>query len=104
MARSLIAAHLVALAIAVTRTHVLPRWVRTGGILLAVVNLAFVPSLFFGMDPAHFYAANGWGSTASIGSVFVLWTGAVGLAILRSKPEAVAPASTRSRSRDTVHA
>ena len=83
IARALIAGHLIALAAAVSRTGALPRWVRTGGIALAAVNLAFVPSLFFGMDPAHFYAANGWGSTASIGSLFLLWTGAVGIAILR---------------------
>ena len=51
--------------------------------LLAVVNLAFVPSLFFGMDPADFYAANGWGSTASIGLVNMLWMGVIGVSILR---------------------
>lgn len=84
IARALIAAHLITLAIAVTRTAALRRWVRTGAIVLAIVNLAFIPSLFFGMNPAHFYAANGWGSTASIGSVFMLWTAAIGISILRS--------------------
>jgi hypothetical protein len=49
------------------------------------VNLAFVPSLFFGMDPAHFYAANGWGSTASIGAVNMIWIGAIGVALLRGR-------------------
>ncbi|MGA5303160.1 hypothetical protein ACPCHT_24745 [Nucisporomicrobium flavum] len=63
IARILIAAFLVALAVGAHRTATLPRWARTGSVLLAVVNLAFVPSLFNGMDPANFYAANGWGST-----------------------------------------
>ena len=57
----------------------------TGSVLLAGVNLAFVPSLYFGMDPAHFYAANGWGSTASIGLVNMLWIGVLGVSILRAR-------------------
>ena len=85
VARLLVATFLLALAVGVHRTWVLPRWVRTGSVLLAVVNLAFVPSLFFGMNPAHFYAANGWGSTASIGGVNMIWVGAVGVAILRAR-------------------
>lgn len=84
IARVLTAVFLVALVVGARRTGVLPTWTSTGSVLLAVVNLAFVPSLFFGMDPSHFYAANGWGSTASIGAVFMLWTGALGLAILRA--------------------
>jgi hypothetical protein len=84
IARVLIAVFLIALASGARRTGVLPTWARAGSVLLAMVNLAFVPSLFFGMDPNYFYAANGWGSTASIGAVFMLWTGALGLAVLHA--------------------
>jgi hypothetical protein len=52
--------------------------------VLAVVNLALAPSLFFGMDAADFYAANGWGAVASIGAVNVIWFAVLGRAILRS--------------------
>lgn len=83
IARMLVATFLFALAVAIQRSDVLPGWVRTGSIVLAVVNLAFIPSLFFGMDPANFYAANGWGSTASIGMINMLWVAAIGAAILR---------------------
>ena len=83
IARCLVATLLVAVAVSLRRTAVLPHWVGTGSVLLAVVNLAFVPSLYFGMDPAHFYAANGWGSTASIGLVNMLWIGVLGGSILR---------------------
>lgn len=92
IARCLVATFLIALVVAVRRTEVLPRWVRTGSLVLAVVNLAFVPSLYFGMDPANFYAANGWGSTASIGAVNMLWIGAVGIAVLRHRQ---APSASR---------
>lgn len=89
VARCLIATFLLALAIAVIRSGVLPRWVATGSVILALINLAFLPSLFFGMDPSNFYAANGWGSTASIGGLNMLWIGAVGVAILRSSQQEV---------------
>lgn len=98
IARCLVALLLVALAVAIRRTAALPRWVGTGSVLLAVVNLAFVPSLFFGMDPAQFYAANGWGSTASMGLVNMLWIGAVGLSILRARGTHVRQALTPKES------
>lgn len=85
IARALVVTFLVALAIEVHRSGVLPSWVRTGSVVLAVVNLAFVPSLFFGMNPENFYAANGWGSTASLGMVNMLWIGAIGVALLRGQ-------------------
>jgi hypothetical protein len=75
---------MVALAAVVLRTRVLPRWVGVSAILMAVLNFAFVPSLFFGNDPSHFYAANGWGTTASMGGVFALWLLAVGVATFRT--------------------
>lgn len=77
--RLLLALFLTALGYAVTRTHLLPRWVGRSAYVLAALNLAFVPSLFFGNTPAHFYAANGWGSTALIGALLSYWLLAVGI-------------------------
>lgn len=91
IARVLVATFLVALAIAARRTGALPQWICTGSLLLGVVNVAFIPSLFYGMDPSHFYAANGWGSTASIGAVNMLWVGAIGAATLRRDAQAARP-------------
>ncbi|MGH8881500.1 MAG: hypothetical protein ACRD0P_29810, partial [Stackebrandtia sp.] len=56
IARGLVATFLIALTICAARTGLLRRWVLTGNIVLALVNLALVPSLFFGMDAAQFYA------------------------------------------------
>ncbi|HKA95134.1 MAG TPA: hypothetical protein VKD66_02625, partial [Streptosporangiaceae bacterium] len=51
--------------------------------LLAVINLAFVPSLYFGMDPARFYSALGWGNTALTAGLITYWAAAVGIAVMR---------------------
>jgi hypothetical protein len=83
IARVLTIVLLVAVGYAVSRTKVLPGWVSVSAYVIAAANLVFIPSLYFGMNPANFYAANGWGSTASISSVLLYWSAAVGIAVLR---------------------
>ncbi|TYB49587.1 hypothetical protein [Actinomadura chibensis] len=82
--RMLLAMFLGATAYAIARTRLLPSWASKGCYVLAGVNLAFVPSLFFGNEPAHFYAANGWGTTALMGAILSYWLLAVSIALLRS--------------------
>lgn len=88
VARVLVATFLVALVHTPLARRHFSRRVRRGSVALAAVNLALVPSLFFGMDAANFYAANGWGATASIGAVNVIWLAVLGGAVLRMKDRA----------------
>jgi hypothetical protein len=91
IARILTIVLLVSVGYAVSRTKVLSGWVSKSAYIIAAANLAFIPSLYFGMNPANFYAANGWGSTASISSVLLYWSAAVGVAVLGQR-KALAPA------------
>ncbi|WP_255955647.1 hypothetical protein [Streptomyces odontomachi] len=90
--RLLLALFLTSVGFAISRTRLLPRWTHRSAYVLAAVNLAFVPSLFFGNDPAHFYAANGWGTTASMGALLSYWLLALGVAAYRSANRLTAPA------------
>ncbi len=83
IARALVAVFLIGLATAPNARRLFSSRLLAGSVVLAVLNLALVPSLFFGMDAARFYAANGWGSTASIGALNVIWFTVLGAAILR---------------------
>jgi hypothetical protein len=74
----------------------LPRWTTSSAYLLAAINLAFVPSIYFGNDPANVYAASGWGTTATMGALFMLWLLAVSVAIIRSAT-ARTPSATRAQ-------
>lgn len=66
---------------------ILPRWTARLAYALALFSLAFVPSLYFGNDPTHFYSANGWGTTAVAGSSFMYWVLAASVALLmRGRP------------------
>ncbi|MDF2265226.1 hypothetical protein P2Q00_07180 [Streptomyces coacervatus] len=90
ISRLMLGLFLTAVGYTVARTELLPRWIGRSAYLLAAINLAFVPSLFFGNTPAHFYAANGWGTTALMGAILSYWLLAVGISTYRS--------STRLRS------
>ena len=85
IARLLEGLFLLSFGYAVLRTGLLPRWVGRSAYVLAIANAAFVPSLFFGNDPANFYAANGWGTTASLGAITMMWLIAVNIAVLRTR-------------------
>ncbi|HJQ05089.1 MAG TPA: hypothetical protein VJ872_06575 [Nocardioides sp.] len=84
VARVLVAAFLTGLATAPAAARLFSSRVRRGSIALAALNLAMVPSLFFGMHAASFYASNGWGSVASMGAINVIWFVVLGRAVLRS--------------------
>jgi hypothetical protein len=81
--RMLVGSFLTALGYAITRTNVPPRWTGRSAYVLALINFAFIPSLFFGNKPAFFYAANGWGTTASMGALPSCWLLMVSIMILR---------------------
>jgi hypothetical protein len=83
--RMLLGFFLVALGYAVTKTGALPRWTGKSAYVLAAVNFAFIPSLFFGNDPSFFYAANGWGTTASLGAILSYWLLMMGVVTLRGE-------------------
>ncbi|MFF7275101.1 hypothetical protein [Streptomyces griseorubiginosus] len=84
ISRLMLALFLTAVGFVVSRTNLLPRWTGRSAYVLAGINLAFVPSLFFGNTPAHFYAANGWGTTALMGAIFSYWLLALGISTYRS--------------------
>jgi hypothetical protein len=75
---------LTAVGYVITRTNDLPRWTGRSAYVLALINFAFIPSLFFGNKPAFFYAANGWGTTASMGALLSYWLLMMSIITLRS--------------------
>ena len=84
ISRLMLAFFLTTLGFIISRTELLPRWAGRSAYVLAGINLAFVPSLFFGNSPANFYAANGWGTTALMGAILSYWLLALGISTYRS--------------------
>jgi hypothetical protein len=93
IARLLTAVTLFAAGVAIVRSGILPRWIGRAAYVVAVVNLAFVPALFFGDDAAHFYSAVGWGTAATAATLLLYWALAAGIAALR-RPRPVETAAS----------
>ncbi|MER7693417.1 hypothetical protein [Streptomyces sp. NPDC097610] len=91
--RLMLALFLTTVGYGISRTNLLPPWTGRSAFALAGVNLVFVPSLFFGNNPAHFYAANGWGTTALMGAILSYWMFALGISTYRSAARRVHAAS-----------
>jgi hypothetical protein len=76
---------LVPAGYAIRRTRILPAWAAWSAYFIALCNLAFVPSLYFGDDVTKFYSAIGWGNSALVGGFIGYWILAVVIASLRRK-------------------
>ncbi len=76
---------LVPAGFAVRRTGILPAWLGWTAHLIALFNLVFVPSLYFGKDASRFYSAIGWGNSAFCASFLAYWILAAGIAMLRQR-------------------
>jgi hypothetical protein len=94
IARLLTAVMLLAAGAAIVSSPILPRWIGHAGYLVAVINLAFVPAMFFGDDAAHFYSAVGWGTAATAATLLLYWALAAGIAALRARPRETVAAGT----------
>jgi len=71
--RAMTTLFLSASGLAVLRGRLMPAWLGRLAWIIALINLAFVPAMFFGPDAAQFYSAVGWGTTATAPSLVVCW-------------------------------
>lgn len=58
---------------AILRGRFMPAWLAWLAFLIALINFAFVPAMFFGYNAAQFYSAVGWGTTATAPVLVLLW-------------------------------
>jgi hypothetical protein len=80
---------------AILGTGMLPAWLGRAAYGIALINVAFIPSLFFGRDAATFYSAIGWGNSALVASLIGYWMLAAGVVLLRQASHETAPTKTR---------
>src|SRR5579872_6084061 len=69
---------------AILRGRLMPPWLCRLAWVVAVVNLAFVPAMFFGPDAAQFYSAVGWGTTATAPCLVLCWILIVSIVLIRT--------------------
>ena len=83
--RALTVVILTAAGYGVIRTRLIPVWMGKVAYAIALVNLAFMPAMFFGTDPTQFYSAIGWGNSALVASFIGYWILAAGIMLLKRR-------------------
>lgn len=81
----LIAALLVLAGTLTFTSAALPKWTGWVAIAAAILNFAFIPSMYFGNDPQGFYTASGWGPAVGATFPFLLWILVTSIAMIRKR-------------------
>ena len=88
--RAMTTLFLFASGIAILRGRLMPGWLGISAWILALINFAFIPSMFFGSDASQFYSAVGWGTTATVPVLVVCWILVASVILIRT-PETLRP-------------
>jgi hypothetical protein len=84
--RMLIATISIAIGSVILKTRLLPSWLAWAGFVVAVYNLAFIPTLFYMTVPLDFYSTNGWNIPIAAG-LFFFWMFIISIYLIRKKTE-----------------
>lgn len=82
--RLMTALFLLASGLAILQGRFTPAWLAWLAFVIALINLAFVPAVFFGHDASQFYSAVGWGTTAMAPVLVVWWIIIASIIMLRT--------------------
>jgi hypothetical protein len=62
------------------------RWYTWVSVVVAILNYAFVPSMYFGTDPSRFYSTGGFGPALMATFPFLTWIVITGILMIRKQP------------------
>jgi hypothetical protein len=85
ISRLLMAAYMIIICIITFRTKIFSPWAGWAALIVGLINVIFIPSMFFGTNAGDFYSAIGWGNSAFAASAFVWWVLIVSVILLKNK-------------------
>lgn len=85
---------LLASGFAILRGRFMPVWLGRLAWVIALINLAFVPAMFFGPVAAQFYSAVGWGTSATAPALVVIWIFVASVVLVRTSDQNVTKTTT----------
>jgi hypothetical protein len=93
--RLITAAYMMTIGILIVRSKIFPLWTGWLAVIISVINILFIPSMFFGINAGDFYSAIGWGNSALAASLFVWFVFIISIVILTNRKKyaqmAIAP-------------
>ena len=91
ISRLLMAVFLTIICIITLTSTVFPAWTGWLALVIGVINMLFVPSMFFGTNAGDFYSAIRWGNSALAASLFTWWILCIGILLLRRPDKYLGP-------------
>jgi hypothetical protein len=85
ISRLLMTTYMGIIGIITFKTKIFPKWTGWTAIIIGIINLTFVPSMFFGTNAGDFYSAVGWGNSAAAASLFTWWILVIGVILIKNK-------------------
>jgi hypothetical protein len=82
--RLLMATFMIINGMIIFKRKIFPNWTSWLAVIIGIINLAFVPSMFFGTNAGDFYSAIGWGNSALAASLFTWWILIIGIILLKN--------------------
>ncbi|GHU73194.1 hypothetical protein FACS189450_12500 [Spirochaetia bacterium] len=85
--RIITATYMIAIGIVTLQTKIFPEWTGWIALVIGIINIAFIPSMFFGTRAGDFYSAIGWGNSAFAASTYIYWVFIISIIIIKDKHE-----------------
>jgi hypothetical protein len=83
--RILTATFMMEIGILTIRSRLFPLWSGWVALTIAIINIAFIPSMFFGTNAGDFYSAVGWGNSALTASLYIFYILIMSIIMLKNK-------------------
>jgi hypothetical protein len=83
ISRLLMAAYMTIISIITFGINIFPIWTGWLALIIGIINMLFIPSMFFGTRTNVFYSAIGWGNSAFAASIFEIWILIISILLLK---------------------
>jgi hypothetical protein len=84
ISRLLMATYMIIISIITFGIKIFPVWTGWIALIIGIINIVFIPSMFFGTKTSAFYSAIGWGNSAFAASIFEIWILIISILLLNN--------------------
>jgi hypothetical protein len=85
ISRLLMATYMTTIGIITFKTKIFPQWTGRIALIIGIINIIFIPSMFFGTNTGDFYSAVGWGNSALTASLSTYWVFIISILLLKNR-------------------
>jgi hypothetical protein len=85
IARLITAVFMILIGYVTFKITLFPKWTGWLAYIIGIINVLFIPSMFFGTDAGKFYSAIGWGNSALTAGMFSYWVFIISIILIKNR-------------------